>query len=193
MKSPHTLFAILLAMCAVVAATFFIGEVPTEDVVSEKTGETVQVARGHGFTHPEFKTMQSGGNGEMRHSRVLWLGWAFGMLQIAFFVCLLAFGGQKRGQLGPLGPPLIGGGILFAAIFTAMVYSYNNYMLEDQHAMVLSLPIPTAWMIYGVWPIPIVFMALYMFTFGSWTFREEDMTRLKSILAEHQNGAGDQA
>lgn len=192
MKLPHVLFAILLAMCGVVVATFVVGETPFEDITSVESGETSRAYLGHGIQHDRFTTMLSGGPGADRHERILWLGWAFAMLQVILFVCLLAYGGQKQGRLGPLKIPLLVGGIVYAAIFTAMFYTYQGYMLEPSHAMFLSLPIPTAWMIYGVWPIPLVFMLLYMFTFDSWTFRDEDMKRFQQILAEKQADAGDQ-
>ena len=196
MKLSHLLFAILLAMCVVIVATFVIGETPSVDVISEQTGEASRTQLGHGFPHPKFATMQSGGSGgsgAVRHGRILWFGWAFGMLQIALFVALVAYGGQRNGRLGPLKVPILVGGILYAATFTAMVYAYQGYMLEKTHPIFLSLPVPTAWMIYGVWPIPLVFMFLYMFTFDSWIFRAEDMTRFEEILAEKQVAVGKHA
>jgi hypothetical protein len=190
MKLPYLLFAILLAMWAVIATTFVIGETPSVEMISEQTGEASRIQLGHGFTHPKFATMQSSGNGAARHERILWFGWAFGILQIAFFVTLVVYGGQKNGRLGPLKVPILVGGLLYAATFTAMVYAYQGYMLEQTHAMFLSLPVPTAWMIYGVWPVPLVFMFLYMFTFDAWIFREEDLTRFEEILAEKQVAVG---
>ncbi len=193
MKLPYLLFAILLAMWVTIVATFVIGEAPSAEVVSDQTGEISRTELGHGFTHPKFATMQSGGSGAARHEPILWFGWAFGMLQIAFFMLLVAYGGQKGGRLGPLKIPILVGGILYAATFTAMVYTYQSYMLESSHRMFLSLPVPTAWMIYGVWPAPLVFMFLYMFTFDSWTFRAEDLTRFEEILAEKQITVGKKA
>jgi hypothetical protein len=192
MKLPHLLFAILLAMCALIATVFVIGESPVVEVISPETGETSQTPLGHGFTHPEFATMQRGGSGAARHERILWFGCAFGLLQILFFVCLLAYGGQRQGRLGPLKVPLMIGGIAYAATFTSLVYTYQGYMLEQTHAMFLSLPVPTAWMVYGLWLVPLVFMFLYMFIFDSWIFRQADIARFEEILAEKQTASGDQ-
>lgn len=192
MKLPHLLFAILLAMCGVIATVIVIGESPVVEVISPETGEVSQTPLGHGFTHPRFATMQRGGSGVARYERILWFGCGFGLLQILFFVCLLAYGGQKQGRLGPLKVPLIIGGIVYAAIFISMLYTYQGYILEQNHAMFLSLPVPTAWMIYGLWPVPLVFMFLFMFKFDSWIFRQEDMARFEEILAEKQAASGDQ-
>ncbi len=184
MKLPGLLFVILLAMCGVVGISLIIGETPSTETVSAETGQVVTTPLGHGITHPRFATMQSGGDGLARHQPVLWLGWAFAMLQVALFISLLACGGEKQGRLGPLKVPLLVGGMLYAAVFTALIYSYHQYMREDMHAMFLSLPIPTAWMIYGVWPIPVVFVFAYMLTFDRWVFRPEDKRRFEQLLAE---------
>ncbi|NND99540.1 MAG: hypothetical protein HKN47_19670 [Pirellulaceae bacterium] len=193
MKLPYLLFAILLAMCTVIAATFILGETPVVEVVSPETGEVSQVPRGHGFAHPELANMQVGGDGALRHEQILWFGWAFGILQVAFFVALIAYGGSKQGKLGPLKAPILIAGILYAVTFTAIVYTYQGYMLEDDHTMFLSLPVPTAWMIYGLWIVPMLFVLLYMLTFDSWTFRDEDMKRFEELVAQKRTGSGDQA
>ena len=192
MKLPHLLFAILLAMCAVITTVMVIGESPLLEVISPETGTASQIPLGHGFTHPEFATMQRGGNGAARYERILWFGCAFGLLQILFFVCLLAFGGQRQGRLGPLKVPLMIGGIAYAATFISMVYAYQGYVHEQNHAMFLSLPVPTAWMVYGIWLVPLVFMFLYMFKFDSWILRQADIARFEEILAEKQTASGDQ-
>lgn len=184
MKLPGLLFVILLAMCGVVGISLIVGETPSTEILSAETGKVVRTPSGHGIAHPKFATMQSGGDGMARHQPVLWLGWVFAMLQIALFISLLAYGGEKQGRLGPLKVPLLVGGVLYAAIFTALIYSYYQYMQEDKHAMFLSLPIPTAWMIYGVWPIPMVFMFAYMLTFDRWVFRPEDRRRFEQLLAD---------
>ena len=193
MKLPYLLFAILLAMCTVIAATFILGETPVVKVVSPETGEVSQVPHGHGFAHPEVANMQVGGDGALRHDRILWFGWAFGILQVAFFVVLIAYGGSKQGKLGLLKIPIFIAGILYAATFTAVVYTYQTYTSTDDPAMFLSLPVPTAWMVYGLWIVPMLFVFLYMFTFDSWTFRDEDMKRFEELLAQKHAASGDEA
>ena len=94
MKLPTILFVLLLALCALLGLTFVIEEVPFEDVATP-SGQIERVYSGHGVTHPRFPTMDHGGSGAERHARVLWLGWAFGVLQIALIVgCLML--GVKR-------------------------------------------------------------------------------------------------
>ena len=183
MKLPYLLFALLLGMCGVIVAAFMIDEVPYTEAVPEAGGESVKTYLGHGFTHPEFETMQVGGDGAERHAKVLWLGWGFGMLQIAFFLTCLAFGSRKHGRVGPFLKPIAIAGVIYAAIFTMMFVAYRGYANEDSHALFLALPIPTAWMIYGVWIFPLFYMLLYMYHFDSWTFTEEDQAEFDRLVA----------
>ena len=185
MKFAPVLFALLLAMCGAVLAAIVVGERPQEIVAGEQAGTATVRYLGHGVKHPKFESMLHGGPGAVRHGPILWIGLTFGLLQIVLFVCLLALGGQRQGKLGPLKIPLIVAGIVYAGVFIAMVVSYRGYMAEQDHATFLALPVPTAWMIYGVWPAPIIFMLIYMVTFDSWIYRSEDQVRLEEILACH--------
>ncbi len=192
MKLPHLLFALLLAMCAVVAAAFFIEEVPYVDTPGEDGGPAVREYLGHGFDHPEIPAMQAGGPGEERHARVLWLGLTLGLLEIVFFLTCLVLGAKKNEQFGPLLRPVMIAGVIYAAIFTAMVVTYRGYAAEDTHTLFLGLPTPTAWMVYGVWFFPFFYMLLYMYIFDRWTFTEADAERFSEIVAARRKAeAGD--
>ena len=185
MKLPWLMFGILLAMCITVAATMVMEEVPYEEVLSKDgSGDSVQKApRGHGFQHFQFETMQQGGPGILRHSRILWMGWVYGILMIAVFTACLMLGAKKGDRLGPLRKPLLVGGVLFAVVFTFLILSYRTYMNEDSHSLTLSLPRPTAWMLYGLWVFPVYFVVLYVLTFDRWFLTEEDMKRFQEILS----------
>lgn len=185
------LFLFLLGMCVVVAAAFFVEERPYQDVTAPEGG-TARVYEGHGVTHAEYETMQAGGDGAARGGTIIWVGLAFGLLQIAFFVTAIAFGGRKANRVGPLRTPIILFGLIYAAVFTAMVIAYRGYTETANPALYLNLPAPTAWMMYGVWGFPLVFMFLYLARFDDWTFTDADLERFKALVAEQQHQeAGD--
>jgi len=48
-----------------------------------------------GIAHPDYPTMLRGGDGS-RHETTLWIGWILGVLEIVFFVLLLAFGTRRE-------------------------------------------------------------------------------------------------
>ena len=118
-----------------------------------------------------------------RHAVTLWIGWGFAVLCVLFFSGCLLLGISRNGKLGPAKAPVIVGTIAFAAVFTGLIFSYYAYMREDTHRLFLSLPKPTAWMLFGVWPFPLYFVAVYYFLFDRWHYTEQDEKRLEEILA----------
>ncbi len=59
-------------------------------------------------------------------------------------------------------------------------------MHEDTHVLFLSFPRPTAWMLFGVWPFPIYFMAVYYILFDRWYYTQEDEKHLEEIVARRR-------
>ena len=183
MKIQWVLFAFLLGMVAVVTtAILFVEEVPFEEVIGEDGSVASRTYQGHGVAHPKFSTMLIGGPGAERHEKILWLGWAFGVLQIGFFVTCLALGISKAGKAGPAKLPLAIGGVLFMAVFTFLILSYRGYMNETEHALFFSLPLPTAWMLYALWFFPVFFIVLYVVTFDTWNLTRDELKEFQEIL-----------
>ena len=78
MHRPGFLFALLIAIGLLTVALFFIDE-PTQP-----------------RPHPEFSTMQQGGDGADRHGHVFWIGAAMSVLMVVFSVACLALGMARR-------------------------------------------------------------------------------------------------
>jgi len=180
-------------MCGTVAATFIVGETPYSDSDPDESGAVTRSYLGHGIGHPEYTTMLAGGDGDARHSKILWLGCVFAVLQTIFFVSLLVFGMRKSGDPGPALIPMIVCGAIFAGIFTMLFVSYRGYMNETDSNLFLALPKPTAWMIYGVWFFPVSFVFIYRRYFNTWFLTDDDMDRYKAIVAERQTAGNDGA
>lgn len=183
MKLPWLLFGLLVALCVVVGAAFVIEEVPA--------------GRGHGYAHAEFPSMDAGGPGAPRHGPILWLAWAFAVLQIAFIVACLAFGARRGDRVGGIGLPLAVGGLLFAGIVTMMVVSYRQYMLTDAPDlslfMFMALPGPTAWYLYVFWPLQFFFVLLFVLAFRRSIVDDDTMTRFREIVAAKRRREADAA
>ena len=150
-------FLLLLAMCVVFGIAFFVDEVPFS----------------HGDPHPDHATMNQGGDGG-RHDTILWLGTTLGVIEVILSVVLLAFG------ILPGRPQRIAlsiAGIVFLATFLAMIVSYHGVISGPSPGtpkIFLGLPVPTAWMVYGLGGIPLLFVFMYVVMFDSWVLTPED-------------------
>lgn len=169
MKLATWIFALYLAMGAILTIALFLEEVPGS----------------HGLAHPTYEDMSIGGD-STRHNQVVWLGTALGMLQITLFVSMLCLAIQldKKQRVW-----MAAGGALILTVFVAMVLSYRSLLIAGTLAnppIFLGLPIPTAWMIYGLGLTPVFFVAFYVVQFDSCVLRAERYERFQQVLAEFQ-------
>ena len=169
MKLPLMLFGVLLAMCVT------IGIVLTTD----------EPVNAHGYAHSTFEaSMQQGGSGLERHGQIRWLGLAYGMLQIVFFVSCLVLGvrdPENRKWVFLLA------GIVYVATFCLMVVADYFYVRDENLTLVLSFPLPTAIMLYGLWGVPLIFLLFYIINFDRWILNPLDLERFEEILQEKRN------
>ena len=166
MKQPIVLLLLLAAMCVVIVIVLLQQE----------------VGQGHGFAHTTYQeTMQQGGSGLERHANVRWLGLAFGVLQIGFFVGCLILGLKK--DSGKAWVYFLCG-IAFAAVFAWMVVADQQYAKGESTSLVLGFPLPTTLMLFGVGGVPLVFVLLYMLKFDQWILTPEDFARFEKLVEE---------
>ena len=169
------LFGLLLALCLVVGVALFLEEPPDSQ----------------GYEHLDKRTMRQGGAGE-RHSQVLWLGAAFGVLQLLLFVGCLGFALRgDRGSTRAKTWALLGGGVLYLAVFLVLIVAYQDY-LKDPTRLFLSLPLPTAVMLWVLWPFPLYFVFVYSMKFEDWVFRKEDSQRFRELVGSGPPGSSTQ-
>ena len=178
-RLPVVLFGLLLALCLTLALA-----VAVEPGGSGEDADPGSVPAS-GATHPRFPSMDHGGSGPPRHGPVLWLAWAFGILQLALVVGCLALGVRRARMRARLAA----GGLVLAVIVTMMVVSYRGY-LADPHAAFLSLPMPTAWFLYGFWPAQFLVVGLYVLLFDREIVTRRDLDRFREILARPGRSGG---
>ncbi len=168
MKRASLVFAIALGLAALLLAVFSLPEPP----------------QGHGAIHPKYATMEHGGDGIDRSGHVLWIGWGLGVLMIAFFVSLIALSASTRQGLRGLGLPLFVVGFAFESVWTALVLSYHAYATGAETLLFLGFPASTAWVLFAIWPIPALFVALYVLGFDRWVATPRDLAEFEDRLAQ---------
>jgi hypothetical protein len=144
--------------------------------------------------HPAFAGMQQSGADAAPDNAKLWIGWSFGALQIALFAAVIALGARSRRGLRGLGLPLIATSFIYLAVWSALVLSYRGQASAEVPTFFLGFPAPTAWMLFALWPCPLIFAAFYVFGFDRWIATPEDIAELEQKLESvrtHANEADD--
>lgn len=169
MKSYSVIFFLLIALMGIV---FTILLQPAPDSIS-------------GNLHPIFPSMSQGGDAS-RHDGFLALGWLFGALQIILFVvCIwVSICGEKTHRWVVI---VCGGAYLL--IFTMLMISYRQGVIEAP--FILGFPLPTTLLVFGMWPMAVVFSILYVVKFRSWVYSPQDQEVFENLKAEMNSKGGD--
>jgi hypothetical protein len=167
-RLDRLLLAIVVALWVVTLGTLLIAEPPGA----------------LGAAHPDFAGMRHGGSGLERHSLILWAGWAFGAVGIVFYVALMAFGTRRGAARRASAPWLLFGLCAFLAAWTGLVVAYRTYLLEGPGRLFLGFPLPTAIMLYVLFPASLILTAIYVVGFGRWVLSEDDEAAYDRLLAE---------
>lgn len=177
MRIPQLLLGLVLASALLLAAAAWLATAPG-------TGAS---------PHPEHPTLLVGEGAAARAPGVLVLGWAFGAVQIAFFGACFALGMRRAEGLGPLRGPLWAGLALYELLWTAVVLAYAAFARDPAGAGEWGgFPLPTALMLFGLWPFPVWFAVLYLRHFEGWVLDDAGLERFRARVAalERERGAG---
>ena len=170
MKSYSVIFFLLIALMGIV---FTILLQPAPDSIS-------------GNLHPIFPSMSQGGDAS-RHDGIWALGWLFGALQIILFVvCIwVSLCGEKTHRWVVI---LCGVG-LFINFHHAHDHLSPGRCREAP--FVLGFPLPTTLLLFGMWPMAVVFSILYVVKFRSWVYSPQDQEVFENLKAEMNSKGGD--
>ncbi len=148
-----------------------------------------------GRVHPTYGSMMHGAEGGLgRRPDLLWGGWLYGALQIAFFGLCWVLAVRRAGGLGRLRRGTWLAFLAYQAGWAWLVYAYAVYARDPEAtALVGAFPVPTAVMVYVVWPLPLLFTGLYLWRFTEQIHTPDDERRLAELLERHRTGPGDRA
>lgn len=166
MRLLATLLGLLAAILAVLLAAALLPEPPGAA----------------GQPHAAFATMRHGGPAAERTGWVLGLGWALGALTIATFATAFALGIRGREGLGPLRRPIVAGALLYEICWIAVVSSYRAYAGDPDVPILWGFPLPTALMLYLLWPFPLLFGLLWVRAFDGTVLDDDALARFRARL-----------
>lgn len=138
----------------------------------------------HGIGHAEFSTMKIGAASDRHQSPVIWMGLLYAVSQYVFLVASLLLG---LSQLRPAACLVGLIGSLGVAILSTLFVFYNNSLSEPTE-LTLGFPTASAWMVYVLWPLPILFIVLYCVKFDDWFYPTASRERFEKLLAARPTG-----
>ncbi len=119
----------------------------------------------------------------MKGTQTEWvLGVVTGILMPALFGLLGLVGIGRRRRSGGAGKWLIGGFAAYAVVFVGLMMSYRDYVADGGIGRMLGLPTPTVWLLLGVWQLPWVLVAAFMFNYERWTLSADDLERFQTLV-----------
>jgi hypothetical protein len=136
------------------------------------------VSNSSGNAHASFGTMKIGGPSDRHASPVIWIGAAYGVSQYVFLVALLLLGLSRPKPAASL-IGLIG--VLGGAVFVTLFVIYNNSQGQPL-SITMGFQSSAAWMIYVLWPMPVLFIVLYCVKFDKWFYTLENRRRFEELL-----------
>jgi hypothetical protein len=96
----------------------------------------------------------------------------------------MAFGTRRGAPRQASARWLVVGLCAFLAAWTVLVLAYRTYMLEGPVRLFLGFPLPTAIMLYVLFPASLIFTVAYVAGFRRWVLSEDDEASYERLLAE---------
>ena len=142
----------------------------------------VEFATGFPHPNPEFKGMYISKTNIDVVPHTKWLGYLFGLGIIGLFSSLLVLGNRKNGKATGIVKWIFITMIIYTIAFSGMVFSHWDYAANNGGNFFKFMPIPTAWMIIGIWSIPLILTAVYIVKFEDWIISDEEIKAFHDYL-----------
>ena len=168
MKPIHAVFLLLLIIAGITVYVF---------VAEQPTGVT-------GISHPVINGLSVGGPRDVQISQIGDAPFYFQIAVILLGGALLYMGiAPHRRDNGLRIFFLVG--TAFAIFVWTMVYSgYEAYIATGTSPIVFGFPLPTTWMLWGIWGSFVVFDLFYVLAFRRYFLPEEDEQAFKDLMLE---------
>ena len=142
-----------------------------------------QVPMATGMPHPEFGTnILIAPNNIDQESHTRWMGYLYGLGIIGVFWTFITIGTRKKGKKTVMFRWVAACFIIYIIVYTMMTRSHWSYTEHNGSDFIFSMPAPTAWMIYGMWFIPIIITLAFVVFFEKAVISDEEITEFEIFI-----------
>ena len=146
---------------------------------------TVEMATG--VDHPKFPGMKVSVSTVAESPVVKWLSYAYGLGIIAIFGGFLWIGNVKNGKTTRMGLAVLIMIIVYTIAYSFMVVTHWSYSANSENHFFGFLPVPTAWMIWGMWFLPLIYTVIYVYKFNQWVISPEEEEEIKAFIKNNSS------
>ncbi len=142
-----------------------------------------QVPLATGIPHPEFGTnILVSPNNIDQQSHTRWLGYLYGLGIIGVFWTFITIGTRKKGKRTVIFRWVAVCFVIYILVYTMMTRSHWAYTNHNGSDFVMSMPEPTAWMIYGMWFVPIIITLAFVVFFEKAVISDEEIEEFERYI-----------
>ncbi|PCI60021.1 MAG: hypothetical protein COB37_10315 [Kordiimonadales bacterium] len=137
-----------------------------------------------GVPHATIQGMSAGGDGAARLATIGKAPFYFQIIVILLAVSLLTMAVHERLRDTRF-YVLMGSATAFALFVWYKVYSgYEAYLATGETDIVFGFPVPTTWMLWGIWGSFVLFDLIFVFFFRNYFYTHEDEQAFEQLVAE---------
>ena len=168
MKIIHVVLVLLLAIAGI--------------TISVLTGDVPPGATG--VPHPEIAGLSVSGDGKTNATAIGAAPYYFQICVILLAGALLYMGVPER-RRDTLLKIVFFAGVAFALFVWSMIWGgYQSYLLTGETTIVFGFPLPTSWMLGGVWASFLAFDLFYVFAFYRYFLHPDDEAAFQALAAD---------
>ena len=137
-----------------------------------------------GLPHPQYQAMNIGGDGLARLGDAVGLIGALGGIMVLMMVLFCALGVRPQRRSWDFWALMMVAVVAAQFVWWSMYLSYLDFLRTGETEFVLSFPVATSWMLYGVWISGMVLAGIYVFGFRRYIFSFEDEAEYEALRAQ---------
>ncbi len=146
-----------------------------------------QLPAASGMLHPSIKGMLKSGSTVSDSAVTKWASFIFGLSILMIFASSMALGIKRNAMEKKVLNRLVLFFGSYTIVYILFVRSYWNFNTDTSENFFGSFPLPTAWMLYGIYLFPLILTISIILNFNSWILSPEDKERFNEILKNRKS------